>query len=115
MTLQEFRDILLGFGQLHGLPAFHNHAEKATGDYIFWYEFDTAGYRADNRRMIKSVKLQAEIVTAAEYSSLPDELESLFEAHGITYDGPVIFFSTEGEKTRYIYDCEVVLDGNRNV
>lgn len=104
MTLKGLRDVLLGV-----TPAvYHYLAHKTDGEFVVWTEINARPVRADNRHVLKTWRVQVDVYSSDEYSTLPDAIAAALTAEEIAYDEPVVSFDDKTQLVRWRYDVAVV-------
>lgn len=105
MTLQEFRNILLGVTG----NVYHSEAPgDVRGEYIIWQEKGGRALYASDARSETVRKIQVELYTGEEFTETTDRILDALEKNGVAFREPEPYFDPDTKKTRYIIECEAV-------
>lgn len=105
MTLEQFRDVLLGITT----KAYHYEAQgETTQEHIIWQETGKRALYGDDMRSVTVWEIQVDIYTKEEYSALPEIVLLALEEADIACEDPVITYESETGLTRYTIECEVI-------
>lgn len=104
MSLQEFRDLLLGITE----KAYHfEAAQDAPDKYIVWQE--------TGQQSSAGIRLQAEVIhelrvdfyTEEEYDPMPEQILKALEDAGIAVPEQTIVYDTNTRRICYSMKCEM--------
>ncbi|MCM1334291.1 MAG: hypothetical protein NC084_11975 [Bacteroides sp.] len=92
-----------------GIPVGHGNGFKNGGAYLVWHEAERVSENADNRPVYQYWKVRVYFFTPEEYDDRIDKIEAALIENEIDYEGPFVEYDPEEKRTRYRYECEVVI------
>ena len=104
MSLQEFRDLLLGITE----KAYHfEAAQDAPDKYIVWQETGSRALLASYCRQEVIHELRVDFYTEEEYDPMPEQILKALEDAGIAVPEQTIVYDTNTRRICYSMKCEM--------